>query len=339
MTSLIVKILIFQLIISILIIKISKKLNLLDIPNKRKIHKFSVPYTGGIIISLTFLFAVYISNFNIDYLNLILSTSFVIAISGFIDDKYNLNPGTKLVLQLFPIYFLVDQNLTLNDLGSYEYLGLLSLGSFNKVFTIICCLLLINACNYSDGIDGLLASIIIIILLSFSIFLFFIGKNDLIKYLIIIKIILIFFLIFNFGLIKNFKVFLGDSGSNILGYLISFLTICFYIKESIHPAYLIWPLAYLIFEFLTVNLIRILNNKKIFLAGNDHLHFILLSKSKNKFYYSLIIICLINIFFSLIGILAFLYLNKLTTILVYIICFILYYFIRKNLIKNSILKN
>ena len=71
MTSLIVKILIFQLIISILIIKISKRLNLLDIPNTRKVHKFLVPYTGGIIISFTFLFVVYITNFNIDYLNLI----------------------------------------------------------------------------------------------------------------------------------------------------------------------------------------------------------------------------------------------------------------------------
>ena len=89
MTSLIVKILIFQLIISILIIKISKRLNLLDIPNTRKVHKFLVPYTGGIIISFTFLFVVYITNFNIDYLNLILSTSFLIAISGFIDDRYN----------------------------------------------------------------------------------------------------------------------------------------------------------------------------------------------------------------------------------------------------------
>lgn len=334
MTSLIVKILIFQLIISILIIKISKRLNLLDIPNTRKVHKFLVPYTGGIIISFTFLFVVYITNFNIDYLNLILSTSFLIAISGFIDDRYNLNPGTKLVLQFFPIYLLVDQNLILNDLGSYEYLGLLSLGSFNKVFTIICCLLLINACNYSDGIDGLLVSIILIILLSFSIFLFFIGKIDLIKYLITIKIILIFFLIFNFELIKNFKIFLGDSGSNVLGYLISFLTICLYTNEGIHPVYVIWPLAYLIFEFLTVNLIRILNNKKIFLAGNDHFHYILSKKFKNNFYYSLIIICLINIFFSLIGIFSFLYLNKLTTFIAYIISFIIYYFIRKILLKK-----
>ena len=159
MVSNIFQILILQLIITFLFIIFSKKIGLLDIPNERKLHKNPTPYTGGIIISITLLFIVFITNYDNQYLNQILSFSVLISITGLIDDKYNVNPGNKIVLQFFPIFFLINNDFYLTDLGSYESFGVLTLGSFDKVFTIFCCLLMINAFNYSDGVDGLVPEI------------------------------------------------------------------------------------------------------------------------------------------------------------------------------------
>ena len=136
--------------------KISYNLNLLDIPNNRKIHSEETAYTGGVAISLILLTAIiFFDNFN-KSLSLILSIAFLISIVGFIDDKYNLNIGGKLSLQIIPIFYLVIfENLSLIHLGDYSYFKL-NLGTFAIPFTFLSVLFLINAFNYFDGVDGML---------------------------------------------------------------------------------------------------------------------------------------------------------------------------------------
>ena len=94
--------------------------------------------------------------------------------------------------------------------------------------------------------------------------------------------------------------------------------------KNLHPALIIWPLAYIVFEFLSVNLIRLLKNKKIFKAGKDHLHYELgevfnLSKIK-----VLIIVIFINLFFSLTGFIVFYLFKSYISIIFYLIYFILF---------------
>ena len=97
--------------------KISSRLNLVDKPNKRKIHSESTAYTGGIAISIILLFAIILfDDFN-KILSSILSIAFLISIVGFVDDKYHLNIGGKLSLQIVPIFYLVIfENLALNTI-------------------------------------------------------------------------------------------------------------------------------------------------------------------------------------------------------------------------------
>ena len=136
--------------------KISYKLNFVDLPSKRKIHSKSTAYTGGIIISIIFLIALELFdlfNFSNNNLNLIISIAFLISLVGLIDDRYNLNAGGKLSLQILPIFYLVVfENLALHSIGDYN-LFKLDLGAFVIPFTIICVLFLINAFNYFDGLD------------------------------------------------------------------------------------------------------------------------------------------------------------------------------------------
>ena len=75
--------------------KISYYLNLVDIPNKRKIHNKSTAYTGGIAISIILIFSIILFDTFNPSLSLILSIGFLISIVGLIDDKYNLNIGAN----------------------------------------------------------------------------------------------------------------------------------------------------------------------------------------------------------------------------------------------------
>lgn len=328
MLASLIKLLLFQGTFSFLVIYLSKKLKLLDYPNRRKIHKSPIPYTGGFILSISFLVIITLTDASDKFLNLILSFGILACLAGLIDDKYKVNPGTKIILQIIPIFFIIDQDLYLISLGSYSYFGEINLGSFSKIFTIFCCLLLVNAFNYSDGVDGLLTSITIIIMVNFIIFNnLFLQNIDLDFYLLIV-LTLIIFLFYNFGLINKYKAFLGDSGSNLLGYVISFLSIYFFSIKNIHPVLVIWPLAYLVFEFLAVTLIRLFKNNNVFKPGNDHLHY----EIKNIFginnFLVLLIILGINVIFSLIGYYLYKYFNPDVSIIVFIIFFILFLAIR-----------
>ena len=109
----------------ILISKISYNLKLVDAPNKRKMHLKPTAYTGGLGLCLIYIFAIFLFDFSSEKLNLILSTAFLIGIVGFIDDKNDLNVGSKLSLQIIPIiYLIILENLSLNHIGNYNYFKL-----------------------------------------------------------------------------------------------------------------------------------------------------------------------------------------------------------------------
>ena len=85
--------------------KVSYKLNLLDHPNKRKVHSKATAYTGGFAISVILLFSIFLFTVSDKNLNIILSIAFLISIIGLIDDKYNLDVSSKLSLQIIPIFY------------------------------------------------------------------------------------------------------------------------------------------------------------------------------------------------------------------------------------------
>lgn len=318
-----IKIIIFQILITFPIIKISLMKGLVDKPNNRKFHLKATPYTGGIILSVTYLFIVFLTEFDDHSLNLIFSYAFIISLTGLVDDRYNVKPGTKLLLQSIPIFFLIDQNLYLSDLGNYNFIDTINLGSIDKIFTFLCCLLLINAFNYSDGIDGLLPSISIIIFISFAVFLLKINNMAYLN-IILITFPLIIFLFFNFGILKKHKTFLGDSGSNLLGFIISFIAVYLYNEKGVHPALIVWPLAYLVYEFLSVTIFRIINNKGTFKPGKDHLHYEIINIFKLNQYTALFLILCINIFFVLFGSYIFYKTSPDISMIVFILIFIIY---------------
>jgi len=303
---------------------ISYKFNLVDTPNKRKTHSKPTAYTGGLAISVALLCALQLFNVTDRVLNVIISIAFLVSIVGFIDDKYYLNIGGKLSLQIIPIFYLiVFENLNLLNVGDYKYF-ILGLGSFSIPFSLLSVLFLINAFNYFDGIDGALSFITISVLA----ILYFLSPNENVELFLITTLIPIcIFLCFNFSILKIPKLFLGDSGSLLLGFIIAFTLIYFANQKLAHPILLAWSIAIFVYEFLSINLLRLKNKIHPFQAGQDHLHHILFMKNKSIFLTNLFLI-FINLFFFTIGYISFKFFNPLFSMFLFILFFIIFFIFR-----------
>ena len=273
---------------------VAKNLNCYDTPSKsRRIHKEKVAKIGGFLI-LANIIIFYIISFKSVFLFKD-NFSFIIGailffLLGYIDDKIDINANLKLLFQTTFLLFLIFFN---NELIiSSFYISIFNkkilLGQFSIFFTILCYLLFINAFNMLDGINlsaGNYALILLIFLYSY--------QNNVI--FIVIGISLLFFLIKNY---QN-KLFLGNNGSYLLGFILSFYfihsnKIKIISVEEIFLAMIIPGL-----DMLRLYVQRIYNKKNPFKADLNHLHHLLLrNNSYNKTIFYLFSIFSLPIFIN-----------------------------------------
>ncbi len=292
---------------------------------------------GGIFFLIVFAyFNPYSSiNFNI--------TILLITILGLMSDKNIFpNPSIRLVIQILILFnFVYFAELQISDVR-IDFLNFFLLNKFfNIFFTVFCLAILINGSNFMDGLNGLVSSYYLIILLSL---IYLIDHNfDIIglDYLKIIFFTLLIFYIFN---ILGF-VYLGDSGS----YLIAFVVGVYMIELNeinylISPYYVVALLWYPAFENLFSLLRRVFKRINVSNADNMHLHQLLFLYIKSKKIVSRKILnstsSLIILFFNIPGIvLSNLYISKsiplLKIIFINIFFYLLiYYFLTKSLKKK-----
>ena len=314
----------YNFLLFFILTKISYNLKLVDLPDVRKIHKYPTACTGGLIISINLFFAIWLFGLNNTFINILIPISFLMSLIGMIDDKMNLNAGGKLSLQILPIFYLIlFQDLALKSIGVYYQFEII-LNILSLPISLLSILFLINSFNYFDGIDGTLG---ISAISTFLILFFLISDESLKLFFLIIIITIFFFLIFNFSVFKLPKLFLGDSGSLYLGFIVSFILIYLANKNLSHPILLTWSIAIFVFEFISINIIRIKKKINILQPGKDHLHHLLYKNTKSIFKTNLIIF-LMNIIFFIIGYLCFLFFNSLISLVFFILFFTIYFFIR-----------
>lgn len=326
--EIIVLIIFLTFIFNLIINKLSLKLNFVSKHDSRSIHKGKIPYLGGLTIGLVLLVIVKIFNFDQNF-ETIFIYSILILITGIIDDIYNLNPSQKLILLIFPVIWItLFERIHLVHLGLYEYFGYINLGKVGPIFTFFCVMLLINAYNYIDGIDGLAISISLI----FFIYLYFLIEEENLKFtLLLISICYFMMMLFNLCNINGIKTFLGDGGSLMSGFIISFFCILSFIKYNIHPTKLIFAISYPIYDFLTVNFNRIIKKKNLFNPGNDHFHHVLFNKFSKKHFTVVLILGSFNILHILFGLLVTKYFNNSVALIFFIINFFIYLIVTKKI--------
>ena len=315
---------ILYLILLLFTVFISKKLDFYDKPNIRKIHDSKVFNTGGIIIYFFYLIIVNFFEFNHN-IELIISIGFFICIIGFIDDRINLNPSIKIIFIIIPSAHLILSGININNLGNYEYIGLLNLGKFQLPFLILATGLLINATNYIDGVDGLLLTFFIC---SLGYYIFLIEETNTIYLIKLLLVPVILNLIMNLLPSKSkIKIFSGNTGSLFIGFFISFLTIELYNSFNIHPVYLVWPLWYPVYDFLFVSTNRAILKKSIFSADNSHLHHKVLIKFKKNHLKTVLLFFILNVSIIYLGFLISNF-SKLISLITFIFGFFFYFTMR-----------
>jgi len=264
-------------------------IGLIDKPSGRKTHKNPIPLVGGIAIIAAFFLSLLLLPASLgDYRFLFLGV-LILGGVGVLDDLNDISPATKFFFQaLVAIVIVKEGGLTVSNLGDIWGLGhTQSLGVLADPITVVVIVGVINAFNMVDGLDGLVG-MLALIALGFLAYAFFTsGDYDAYQILLVFIFILVTFLVFNLASGKGSipKVFIGDSGSLVLGLVVIFFLIKIGTRELEQPfraPIAPWLIAIPIVDTVAVISIRIFDRRSPFVADRVHLHHLLLNSGLNS---------------------------------------------------------
>jgi UDP-GlcNAc:undecaprenyl-phosphate/decaprenyl-phosphate GlcNAc-1-phosphate transferase len=264
------------------IVAISRAKKLYDLPNSRDSHFVPTPLMGGVAV-----FAGLISGPVLSYgrelgseLNYIALGTTLLLFIGLKDDLLSIAPVKKMIVQIMSSLIII----VLGDIHITSFYGILGISELPYLisipFTLFVFTLIINAINLIDGIDGLASAVAIII--SVTLGLWFLGAG-IISYSVVSFALagsLFAFIRFNVFSKKN-KIFLGDTGSLVIGIVVAVIAVRFlqfdvFIKGSFHlqsaPAIITGILIYPLFDTLRVFILRVLQGRSPFSADHQHIH-------------------------------------------------------------------
>lgn len=280
--------------------KIAFHVGALDVPNARKIHTKPMPRLGGLGIFFGFLFGYMIFGTHSAIMNSILISSFIVVLTGAVDDIKPLKASHKFVAQFAAACVLVFYgNILLKDISAF---GLyIDFGIFSIPLTLFFILGCINCMNLIDGMDGLAAGIS-------SIYFITIGIIAVIQQKYGLDFILTFVMLGStLGfLVHNFhpaSIFMGDSGSMFLGLIISVIALLGF--KNVTMTSIIIPLLLLaipILDTLFAIMRRWLKGESLSTPDKYHIHHQLLKRNLSQ-RTTVLIIYLINSLFAFASIL------------------------------------
>ena len=282
--------------------KIAFKLNMLDHPNQRKLHHEATPVLGGAAVFLGFLAALLINGIFSLELGAILISSVILFGIGVLDDYNEISAGIKLLTQLICGTLVITCGIVLrlipHDLGLFAYTG-------NVLLTLFWIIGITNAMNFFDGMDGLAAGLGAMIAFFLGVVAFQTTQPFIGWVAVAMMGSCIGFLPYNFKIKGNAKIFLGDAGSTVIGFILACLAVYGDWAEGNPVVALISPLLIfwiLIFDMVHITFDRILTGKVlnfrqwIEYVGKDHLHHrlanVLGGKKKSVLFIYLLSLCL-----------------------------------------------
>lgn len=268
------------------VIAIADQKKLFDIPDARKVHTKQIASLGGVGIFTGFALSTLVTiafsqAFEFQYF---IGAAIIIFFLGLKDDILVISPFKKLIGQILAASLIIHKGgIQLNNLHGFLNLQELPQG-VGLALTYLTFVIVINAFNLIDGVDGLAGSLGLMVALIFGIYFSVSGMLPYAALAFSLAGSLAAFLIFNF---QPAKIFMGDSGSLLIGLISSILVIKFI---SVVPANAVFPaeavpaigfsiLIVPLLDTLRVFGIRVLNGKSPFYPDRNHIHHILLNKN------------------------------------------------------------
>ena len=274
------------------VIRIAKATGFVVRPNKRMSHEGDVPNIGGLNIYFSFMLTYLLFEFNqMSQNQFFLIGVFAIMAVGFIDDVLVLTPTAKLfgeTLAGLALIGFADVRIThLHGLFGCNEIGIIP----SYLLSLFVLIAIINAINLIDGIDGLASGLGMLYCLFFAIYFALVQQRSWSMLAIcMIGALAVFFLYNVFG--HKEKIFMGDSGSLLLGYLLTAFVFRFceinayhLVPETFHmsaaPVVAICVLTVPIFDTIRVSLTRIKQHRSPFQPDKNHIHHLLLKTGLN----------------------------------------------------------
>lgn len=197
-----------------IIIKFLIKHKQVDRPDERKLHTHETPSSGGLLFILAFIIIIPLFINNAISITCI-TLSYLLLITGYIDDRYDLSAKIKFIIQFLAAIIIITQ---LGPIAIFSP----HLNSLNYIITFLFIVGFTNAFNLMDGIDGLAGCFALLVLSIYAIVFVLQENYQWALYTFTLSSILIGFLYYN---LKNAKIFMGDTGSLFLGFTISYLSL------------------------------------------------------------------------------------------------------------------
>ncbi len=278
-------------------IRFAYNLNFLDIPNERSYHVDATPRAGGIGFVLSFFMSILLFNFSLFLENWYLFVSvFIVFLVGVVDDKYEVSAKLKFIVIFFAVFLLWFYGLSIDTIGYWFGQQINLVWWIALPFSMFALAGFTNALNLVDGLDGLASCISVVIIIFFGL----IGLDHQDALMIDISLYtiasLVGFLFLNWN---PAKIFMGDSGSLTLGFIISVLAVLS--LKYIHPVFILYLAALPILDTLIVMLRRIRRGKSPFSPDKTHIHHILVKFFENDIKRTVAFLVVLQTIFSSIG--------------------------------------
>ena len=269
-----------------IVVRVTSLKGLIDSPDFRKIHKKDIPTLGGVALFAGFMFGFLIAiNGYMHGVSYFILAMIILFFAGMKDDLITLDPKKKLVAEIIAVLLLVyftDIRIT----NFHGFLGIQSIPVWmTYLVTVFVMIVVINALNLIDGIDGLAAATGIVASATLGIYFWVSGQTGYAILSTALTGTLVGFIRFNLSDGRN-KIFMGDTGSLLIGFVLAALVILFnevhagnnpvYLDLHSSPAITIAILIVPLFDTLRVFAVRIFRGQHPFTADNRHIHHLLL---------------------------------------------------------------
>ncbi len=252
-------------------------LGLVDRPSERKKHVGNIPVIGGLCAFLGVLAGAFVAGQLNLFGNYVLGTAAILALIGALDDRMDLSVYARLLVQAGAVLTVVlctgVHIHTLGHLFGYE----MELGVFGIPLTLIAVIGLLNAFNMMDGIDGLAGMLALVSVGSIAVYQGASNWHGLTLPLLMAAALLPY-LAANLGLIGR-KIFLGDAGSMVVGYLLAWTLIKLSQDNPTHLSTIdvLWCVALPVLDTLAVMIRRLREGKSPFKPDRGHIHHLMLN--------------------------------------------------------------
>ncbi|MDD9798699.1 MAG: hypothetical protein OXT03_06385 [Alphaproteobacteria bacterium] len=324
-----------SLVLALFMYPLAHKYGFTDKPGGHKYHDGEIPFIGGVCIYFTIAVTVFVTETVEAELKWLIGTAGLLVLIGMIDDLFDMKPIYKLFAQiLITSIMCFGSAVHIQTLGILPSGFVLDIGIFGYIITIIAVVGIVNAFNIIDGMDGLAGLLAIFAVAGIAFVLTFLNRTIIHgTELVVFCSAIGGYLLINMAIVSRRKIFLGDSGSMLIGFVVAWVMI-YYSQlpndRAIPASMTLWLMALPVINTLAIIFYRSLKRRSPLKADRKSLYHICLrlGMSPNQ---TLAVMCLFSIALTIFGFIVYLLAGDLGAFIALIVITWIYY----QLIKYS----